>query len=374
MSEVNVKGGPLVDTGPGLGPIILGFNWAFVGLGIIAVGLRIWFRRKIGYELHDWMMFFATGMTIVFEAILTESLLWGLGRDYASITVEDYKQLQYWLLLAQFFVNFQPIFSRWSIAIFLIRIFGTARPWFKYFLITWVALIFVGGILANVLTFTYLDPLEAYWDPSVEHHYRFNPYIEYYTSLVLGWLFAGSDLTFAIIPISFVWNLNLPTRKKVGLSALFAGSLLAFFASITKTIFSTLEIRGALPKTSGPTSGGILWITSGVEQGLVIVLGTVPTLGPLTRLQLFNNFYESLMYLVTFGRRSRRSSASQSVYREEVEMGQPRRLTDEDERSAKAPVQFADDTLASLDHETAKYVKRTDDFVAVRKSSRGQLN
>ncbi|GAW16233.1 hypothetical protein ANO14919_056560 [Xylariales sp. No.14919] len=365
MSELNVKGGPLVQTGLGSGPVILGLNWTFTSISIIAVCLRMWLRRKIGYAFEDWLMVVAVALMIVYEAILTTSVIWGLGRKYESITPDEYVNILYWETLSQFFVNIQPVVPRWSIALLLIRIFGKVRPWFRWFLIFWVALMAVTAIISNVLTFTYLDPVEALWDPTVESRYRFNPYVEYYIALGVGWEAAISDLAFAIIPVVFVWNLQLPLRRKIGLIALLSGSLLAFLASLAKIIFSTLQVRGEVGMVDGPTTG-VLWITSGVEQGLVITLGSVPALGPLAHLRLFNNVYESLIYLVTLGRSRRGSTRSQSVYRDEVELGHPRRLS---ESSASAHAQFADDTLATLDGETAKYIKRTDEFIVVRKPS-----
>ncbi|KAJ2966335.1 hypothetical protein NUW58_g10685 [Xylaria curta] len=326
----------------------------------------MWLRRRVGYALDDWLMVVAAILLLVYEAVLTTSVVWGLGRKYESITLGDYIRLSYWQTLSQFFVNLQPVVPRWSIAVFLIRIFGSVRPWFKHFLIGWVVLMAVGSILANILTFTYLDPVEALWDPTVKSHYRFDPYIEYYTAIGVVWLAAISDLAFAITPTVFVWNLQLPLRRKIGFIALLSGSLLAFLASLGKIIFSTLQVRGEAGN-NGATTTGVIWITSTVEQSLVIALGSAPALGPLARLRLFNGIYESLVYLVTFGR-SRRSTRSQSVYHDdEVELGQPRRLS---EGSVSAQAQFADGTLATLDGDTAKYIKRTDEFVVMRKQSR----
>jgi hypothetical protein len=52
----------------------------------------------------------------------------------------------------------------------------------------------VGAILANILTFTNIDPLEAHWNPTIKYRYCFNPIIEYYTSVGVGWQAAISDL------------------------------------------------------------------------------------------------------------------------------------------------------------------------------------
>ncbi|GAP83764.2 putative integral membrane protein [Rosellinia necatrix] len=268
MSDLNVYGRPLAHTGPGTGPSILGVNWAFASPAIIAVGLRMWFRRKAGHGLDDWLMVVATAMLIVYEALLTTAVIWGLGRQFVSVTLKD-----------------------------------------------------------------------------------------------------------AIFPITFIWSLQLESRKKIGLTALFSGSLLAFLASLAKIIYSTLSIRGESGAANGDgAASGILWITSGIEQSLVIILGTAPALGPLARMQIFNNVSESFVNLITFGHRSRRSPVVQSMHHEELELGQPRRLTDDGEESGRGVLQFVDGTLTTIDAETAKYVKRTDDFAVMGKAGHGRLS
>ncbi|KAK2612315.1 hypothetical protein QQS21_001741 [Conoideocrella luteorostrata] len=251
-------------------------------------------RRFPGYGLDDWLMVLAAALMVVYEAMLTELVVWGLGRKFESITLHEYKNLH------------------------------TSRPWFRYFLIFWVVLMAIGAVLANILTFVNIDPLEARWDPTIKPTYRFNPIIKYYTAEGVGWQAAISDLVFGVVPIAFVWKLQMPSHRKIGLSLLLSGTLIAFLASLAKIIFSTMEIRGEIGKVDGPTTGGVLWISSGIEQGLVIILGTLPVLRPIAHMQSTRNLYDSLVYLVTLGRRSSRSSESNSAYNENLEMGQGR--------------------------------------------------
>jgi hypothetical protein len=371
--ELNIMGTPVVDEGPGTGPVILGVSWTFASLGIIAVGLRMWARRPAGYDLGDWLMVLATALMIIYQAVLTESVVWGLGRTFESITLDDYHEIFYWQLLAQFFLNLQPVFSRWSIAVFLIRLFGEVHQLYRYFLIFWVAFMAFGAILANILTLTLFDPIEANWDPVIEFRHRFPPIAVYYTAVGCVWQQAISDLAFSIIPVYFVWQLHMPTHRKLGLIGLLGGSVIAFLASLGKIIFSTMQIRGETASADGPTTLGVIWITAGVEQGLVVLLGSLPSLGPLAHMHLVNSFYDSLVFLVTLGRRSRESVAAPlgSYHDDEIELGPKQSLND----GGSGRPQFVDGTHAStVDGETAKYVKRTDDFLLVKKGTLGKLS
>ena len=191
---MNIKGGPLVDTGPGIGTAILGVNWSSTGLAIIVVTVRIWLRRSSGYALHDWLMVLATIFTILYASFLSTAVYWGLGRKYESIMLHEFKNSQYWNLMAQFFGNLQPVISRWSIAVFLNHIMGKTKPFFRAFLYVWVLLMAIVGILSNIFTFLDLDPIQANWDPTIKGTHRFNPIATYYTVEAGIWQCAISDL------------------------------------------------------------------------------------------------------------------------------------------------------------------------------------
>ncbi|KAJ0121942.1 hypothetical protein J7T55_002452 [Diaporthe amygdali] len=102
----------------------------------------------------------------------------------------------------------------------------------------------VGAILANVSTFTDIDPLEAWWNATASYRYRFSPTAQYYTAVGIYWQAATSDLALYTLP-------PLPI------------------------ILIAMNILGETDKADGPTSCGVLLITSGIEQGLMIILGSI---------------------------------------------------------------------------------------------------
>lgn len=194
MSELNYLGQPLADTGPGSGPANLGVNWTFTCIALLVVGLRVYVRRAKGYALDDWLMFIAAAMLIVYEGVLTNAVSWGLGKKYVSVTLKQYIEIRYWQYLAQFFLNLQPVISRWSIIIFLVGIFGKSRKWFKYLMYGWVIFLAIGAILSNTLTYTGIEPVQALWDPRIPGRLRFKPLIAYYVGEGVIWQSAISDL------------------------------------------------------------------------------------------------------------------------------------------------------------------------------------
>lgn len=95
----------------------------------------------------------------------------------------------------------------------------------------------------------------------------------------------------------------MPTRRKIGLVALLAGSLCTAAVSILKTTTAQSSNVDAQYKASL----GVLW--SGLEETLVIIMGCVPTLRSLTKLEFraFSSFRSSLSSLLR-GKRSKSSS------------------------------------------------------------------
>lgn len=172
---------------------------------------------------------------------------------------------------------------------------------------------------------------------------------------------AISDLLFSFLPVSFIWKLQLPTHKRVGLSVLMSAGILTFGAAVAKIVIPTLQVRGQVSAETAPVFGGVIFLVSGIEQGLVIILGCVPALGPLSAIA--TNFYsvigQSIMSLVTKSKKtlSRRSSREGSAETENAQTGFPKRISDEEALRIEAALPL--DSLI----DTSEYITRTDDVV-----------
>jgi hypothetical protein len=183
--------------------------------------------------------------------------------------------------------NVSSIFSRVSIAILLGRIFSVKR-WFRWYLIiaTFVAACLDIALLVEL--WTSCSPIAALWDPRVAATAKcLDPSI----FSKIGYAYQGvltlTDITFVLFPVIFVWKLNMAMKKKIGLIIVFCFGLLTAAASLMKllAVQSTSKQQSAISSTIP----SLIWSTA--EAALVITMGCIPTLGPLTRIKMPNIRY-----------------------------------------------------------------------------------
>ena len=64
---------------------------------MVAVGLRFWVRKKFLYwNSDDWIMFLALVVQLIYQAFITKSIQWGMGKAYENMTLEEFVQSQKW--------------------------------------------------------------------------------------------------------------------------------------------------------------------------------------------------------------------------------------------------------------------------------------
>lgn len=125
-------------------------------------------------------------------------------------------------------------------------------------------------------------------------------------------IIAITDLTFVLFPVIFIASLRMPLHRKLGISLLMATTLVATAAAVTKIAIILLVMEGKIGLTTG--HGASIYITSGIEQSLVIIMGCIPALAPIKKLQLhlkFSRLGQSILSLVSGGS-SRSGSSSKS--------------------------------------------------------------
>jgi hypothetical protein len=123
---------------------------------------------------------------------------------------------------------------------------------------------------------------------------------------------AITDVTFVLFPVIFISSLRMPLHRKLGIIALMATTLVATAAAVTKIAIVLLVMEGKIGLTTG--HGASIYITSSIEQSLVIIMGCIPALGPVRKLQLhlkFSRLGQSIVSLLSGGS-SRSASSSKS--------------------------------------------------------------
>lgn len=119
-------------------------------------------------------------------------------------------------------------------------------------------------------------------------------------------LYAVCDLVYVSFPIMFVWKLHMPLHRKIGLAILLGLSIITFAAAFAKALVVALALSGHFVMI-GPNFKGLYFYISTIAQSLVTIIGCVPTMKPITRLQFptFCAIGESIASLIT--RKSDRS-------------------------------------------------------------------
>ncbi|KAI1179305.1 hypothetical protein F4777DRAFT_468440 [Nemania sp. FL0916] len=258
-------------------PTILGVTWAFTAVVIVIVAGRVYVRARILHGLlsDDWLMLVATAGQIAFQVCLTKSLQWGLGKHDKDLTFDQLVNILKWVWLSTIPGLLGTLFARASVAVLLIRLFGNKR-WLKWYLIIWTTFQSLATIALLIVIFVQCSPVEGLWNPAIEAR-RWDPNIELYLAFFSQSTLTFSDLTYVLFPVLIIWRLNMPTRRKVALSALLSLSLFTMTASILKTI--TAETSHGSQNAEYVASLSALW--AAIEQSFVIIMGSIPPLRPL---------------------------------------------------------------------------------------------
>ncbi|RYP45933.1 hypothetical protein DL768_007801 [Monosporascus sp. mg162] len=305
---------PLVNPDdPGLGPSILGVTWALTLLAVFTVGLRLYTRSRVtkflGWE--DWIMLVAVVLQVFYLGFIHAACAWGLGKPAPALMADlnSFIMVQKWSWVSTTFATSVSVLARISIALLFVRIFGT-KLWFKYFFIVCTTLITINGVLTIIFSWVDVRPVQAIWNPFIDSN-RWDPRISGYTAFVLQVFYAFSDLTYVLFPIIIVWRLNMSVGRRVGLVIVMALGLITLASALLKMSIIIVTTFGG-PVESGGTNyfQGIIYLTSSIEQALVIIMGCIPTLHQIryidfTRLRSISS---SLVSLIP--KRRRKSSSS----------------------------------------------------------------
>ncbi|KAI0469791.1 hypothetical protein GGR56DRAFT_661926 [Xylariaceae sp. FL0804] len=266
---------PVNPNDPGVGRLMIGIMWTFTILATIFVALRLYVRVAILKYIawDDWFMVLAGLLQLAYQSCLTESYQWGLGM--ASQNMTYYPQIVHtlkWNLIASMVGFSVAIWARISITIFLIRIFGS-KTWFKWYLIVWT---FIQSLLSLATELVYclqVSPIQGFWYP-LSPARRLNPVIAKVLWMTGQTFFTVADLSYVVLPVIFIWKLNMPRGRKIRLAIIISMSIFTAVASI----FKTVEVKESVGQASAMESVGKMFIWSVLEQTFVIIMGCLPTL------------------------------------------------------------------------------------------------
>lgn len=275
---------------PGLGPSIMGTTWGLTVLAALCVGLRIFARAKIikNIGLDDYLMLVAICLQFCWLGFVHAACSWGLGKPPQAFMadIDAFKKVQFYSWIAMSFGTSVSVMARVSIAVLLARIFSL-KLLFKWFIITFTTLTALNGIVSIILSWLYVTPVQAVWDPTVTPTSQWDPRVSGYSAFVLQVFYAFTDLTFSVLPVIMVWKLHLPFRRKLGLIIVLSLGMVTLAAALTKIAIVVITTFNTSSGGGGTNYfQGIVYLTSSIEQAMVIIMGCTPVYPALAALDL----------------------------------------------------------------------------------------
>ncbi|RYP43262.1 hypothetical protein DL768_010004 [Monosporascus sp. mg162] len=269
---------------PGLGPTVMGLTWTFTSMAVIIVAFRFRVRRKVVrlVTADDWIMLIALICQLVYQACATVSYSYGLGRHVGDLSQDQFLNTIKWA-----WITFTPgtavsVIARISIAILLVKLFGT-KPWLKWFFIVFTVIQTMLGIAMIIAIWAQCRPVEAIWNWALAPTAKcLNPDIQLYISLTTQVAYAVSDLTFVLFPTVIIWKLHMPFHRKISLLALMAASFFTMAAALVKV---SVSLNASASITDTTYNAGHIQIWTCIEQDMVIMMGCLPPLRAIMQME-----------------------------------------------------------------------------------------
>jgi hypothetical protein len=94
-------------------------------------------------------------------------------------------------------------------------------------------------------------------------------------------------LTFSLFPVLLVWKLKMALRRKIGLIIILSLGMVTLAAALNKIAIIVITTFNT-PTGGGGTNyfQGIIYLTSSIEQAMVIIMGCIPVFHSLAKLDL----------------------------------------------------------------------------------------
>ncbi|KKY39707.1 putative integral membrane protein [Diaporthe ampelina] len=257
------------------GPVLSAVSIFFVSMAVVSFTLRAYVRTRMvrAFGVDDWFMLLATIMFILFVTCVNIGVHYGTGRHYVDLSQSDFENaMQFWYYCYIWYC-WTMIFSKISIAIFLLRIIvERIQVWFIYGAL---AINVMTGLVFFFVTTLQCQPISYFW-----HKEQPGTCVPIGIIIALTYLYSSlniiCDFTFALLPIFIVRKLNMKRRMKVAIMPLLSMGCIASSAVVVRLAYvETFRDPDFLYATVDIAT----WST--VEGGLAVTAGSLACIRPL---------------------------------------------------------------------------------------------
>ncbi|KAI9694273.1 MAG: hypothetical protein M1820_009076 [Bogoriella megaspora] len=260
------------------GPALMAIYWTECGVALSVVLLRLYSRLILKKMwIDDWMMFLTMLLFVVVCSLTTVSAVNGGAKHQAALSPHQMTIAgrASWLTIPFAILIFAT--GKISTGLLVLRIMGRGSFWRKWFLHVGMAMTFIFTVIAITSTFAQCSPPRALWEHDIPGAKCWDPRVNTDISIFLAGWNAFFDLCLALLPLTILWNLQVPRMRKTALGFVLSLGVFAAISSITKAT-KLVELNARSDLTWG-TYEGLVWTSA--EIFVIIVLGSVPTLKPI---------------------------------------------------------------------------------------------
>ncbi|PYI06609.1 hypothetical protein BO78DRAFT_368572 [Aspergillus sclerotiicarbonarius CBS 121057] len=235
-----------------------------VSTGFVAMRLysKLHITKAPGWD--DWTCCLAWFGLIGYVVLAFEADKYGRGVHQWEVDASDLREFSKLTNASQILYGPLIFLTKLSIFLLYVRVFAPSAKcnpfWFIQLLIGLNFLFYLADIIVKICECT---PQARIWDKTVPGHcIDLNVPI-----LVTSIVNVISDIMMLLMPIRCVWRLQIPVRKKLGISAIFAAGIFGCIASIMRLVVS-IGKRDTPDKTYD-WFPGCLWTSAEITSGIV---------------------------------------------------------------------------------------------------------
>ncbi|PGG99792.1 hypothetical protein AJ79_08414 [Helicocarpus griseus UAMH5409] len=264
------------------GNTILSVTWILGGIATISFFGRIYtrfvFQQNHGWD--DYTMIVTWLLAIVSASLASVAVHYGLGMNIDDIK-DPFKKINAvkYLTIAPNFSILSVALGKVSIVLLLRRVTGlTANR--THYVVLWL-LVFISfclSIAAVVAVLRFCLPTESIWNKNIQGK-CIDPQIQLSVGLTQASFNAFTDLVLALFPTWVFWNLQMKTRRKIGLMLVMGAGI--FGAVITS--YKAYQLRNLTGHNNLTKSWSPITIWNCAEMFVLIITASVPTVQPLVR-------------------------------------------------------------------------------------------
>jgi len=254
--------------------LILGCLITFTALMLLFIAGRIYTRLVVKgrWGLDDWLTIAACGFALLETTLGIADTRFGAGYH------TEYLRPEWEVPYAKIGFVSGMIFSicislpKLSLCVTYLRIFPSKLN--RIFCQSTIIYIICFIISTTLVQLFACRPIAASWNPTTPDHKCISLRIYFLASGILN---SVSDFIVFLFPAKMLWNLQIPTKQKVGVIAVFSSGSIVCVAGIIRLWF----IQIVFTSDNYAYDGAIVWATTCIEVNVGIICGCLHAVKPL---------------------------------------------------------------------------------------------